>query len=474
MTKLISRGAALACAVLGICTAGPSAIHAQSGETHSLEQLFEERLASVVFVEFFIQMEIERQPFSAVGLVADDHGLIVLLAGVVPEWVKPEDLRDIRVHLPNTSGDGFRAEYLGPDLLNGWNYIRVEEQGRAGLRPITAYPTAVPLTGETLWGICMTNAELDYLPYFRSGRLAAAQMLPLMTGFLDHPAAAPGGPLFNTDGAFVGAAGNPMGEEREMWVRGEAFRVNIRNPDESHVFLFADPFLSELGKPPARPIGDPRPWLGIVGMRPIDRDTAEFLGLENQGALVISEVLEDSPAMAAGLQNRDIVVAVDGERLPRFRPSAIVSSFFERSILQHAVGDTVRLSVIRDGAAEPVEVAVTLVEGPETVRAAPRKYFESLGLTVRRLTLGDALQKRVPWKQTRGAVVTFVRPNSPPAVAGLQPGDWIQSIDGSPVDSFEAVETALAALQDDPARSEYVLLVYRDNDTSVLRVRRNN
>ena len=73
--------------------------------------------------------------------------------------------------------------------------------------------------------------------------------------------------------------------------------------------------------------------------------------------------------------------------------------------------------------------------------------------------------------ETTGTVAHFVKPSSPAAVAGLRQEDWIKEIDGTEVKTFAAATEKLAAIERDPLRSEFVLLVSRGGETAVLRVK---
>jgi serine protease Do len=64
-----------------------------------------------------------------------------------------------------------------------------------------------------------------------------------------------------------------------------------------------------------------------------------------------------------------------------------------------------------------------------------------------------------------------VKPNTPPAAAGLMAGDMILEIDGQPADDYARSVENLGAIENDPARSEFVLLISRGAETQVIRVR---
>jgi len=438
--------------------------------TEAFVQAFEARTKSFVYVEYTFMRELDRQNGEAVGMVVDEDGLVVLLEGVIPDWLPIDQIKEIRVFTARSEDDGYSAVYLGADPLNGWGYLRVEEKGRAELTPITQFGKTGATMGEELWGVCLTGEDLGYLPYYRFGRLSASHPLPLMTGFLTDDAAVPGGAVFNRSGVFVGWAGSALPVERDMWIGGELYRVNMRNRDETYSFLYADEFLKWMGNVPDSPIADERPWLGVSGMRPIEKDTAAFLGLEKRGAVVVSDVIADTPAAEAGIQSRDIIIGIDGEVIPHFKPDMVVQHYVERSIRSHAIGSEMRLKIIRG--VEELEIVVVLGQAPKPLRAAQRKYFGGLGMTVREIVMGDAVQRRERFKEMSGIMVSFVKPNSPPSEAGLMPGDWVLAIDGKELKGIGDGLDVLELLEADVGKVEYVLLINRNNETSVLRVRR--
>ena len=60
------------------------------------------------------------------------------------------------------------------------------------------------------------------------------------------------------------------------------------------------------------------------------------------------EVVESSPASAAGLRPGDIVVAIDGEHVAGTRD-------IQRKMLAGAIGTPTRIEVVRDGSALTIE-----------------------------------------------------------------------------------------------------------------------
>ncbi len=209
------------------------------------------------------------------------------------------------------------------------------------------------------------------------------------------------------------------------------------------------------------------PWFGAHGLQPIDPDVATFLGIAS--GCVVSEVLAGSPAEKAGLKDRDVIIAINGEALPRLKPDRVMALFVSREVNRRAPGDTFKVTVLRER--QRVEVSATLVEEPKLQREAQKKYFDRLGVTVREFVYADGVIRRAPVAEHQGLIAHFVKANSPAATAGVGTDDWIREIDGVPVTSFDQASQQLAAIQSDEARAEAVMLLKRGGETQLVRIK---
>ena len=88
---------------------------------------------------------------------------------------------------------------------------------------------------------------------------------------------------------------------------------------------------------------------------------------------------------------------------------------------------------------------------------------------MREFLLTDGIRRRIPKEEMNGAIVNFVRRSSAVETAGLRNGDWIKQIEGAPVDSYQAVLDVLDKVEGDEEKTEFVLLVERNNETSFIR-----
>ena len=101
------------------------------------------------------------------------------------------------------------------------------------------------------------------------------------------------------------------------------------------------------------------PWLGISGGL-VTEEVAAALNLPaDQTGILISQVINDSPAATAGLRggnNPDVIIGVDGQEITAF--DDLLGYLVQRTV----VGQTIELEILRDG--QPQTVNVTLSARP--------------------------------------------------------------------------------------------------------------
>jgi S1-C subfamily serine protease len=96
-------------------------------------------------------------------------------------------------------------------------------------------------------------------------------------------------------------------------------------------------------------------WLGIEGT---DLDGATALDLDLDGGAIVNAVKPATPAEAAGLAARDVIVSIDGQ--PVLSMGALVAA-----LRNHRPGETVTIEVVRDDKARSTHT-LTLAERPAT------------------------------------------------------------------------------------------------------------
>jgi Do/DeqQ family serine protease len=177
-----------------------------------------------------------------------------------------------------------------------------------------------------------------------------------------------------------------------------------------------------------------RPWLGVK-FEPVTRELSEALGLERVLGAFVADVYEKSPAEAAGIKVKDVIIAVDGVEVDD--PRALTYRLNTKG-----VGATVTLKVIRDGAERTVEVA--LAEAPGLEAAAQRELAGAHPLDGARVAeLSPAIAAELGLPRLAGVVVVDVKGGSIAQGLGLKPGDLVRRVGRSRIDTLDELERVL-------------------------------
>jgi Do/DeqQ family serine protease len=172
-----------------------------------------------------------------------------------------------------------------------------------------------------------------------------------------------------------------------------------------------------------------RGQLGIL-VQDLTPELAQELGMKAPRGAVVSQVLPGSGAAKAGLQPRDVILAVDGA------PIHDASDLRNRIALLER-GQTAKLEILRDGKKLDVEVTVAIVQQPELDAGSISPLLH--GVELSGITPSSPAYGRVA-----GVEVRAVTQNSPAWDAGLRQGDVVTSVNRQVVASVEDVRTALS------------------------------
>ncbi len=187
---------------------------------------------------------------------------------------------------------------------------------------------------------------------------------------------------------------------------------------------------------------------GFLGIQPgtISRNDVRLGGerLPQPSAAVATQVAVDSPAFQAGLRNGDVILAIDDRTI------------YDDADLMRLIGlrgpdATVELRVRRANGAETTTLKVRLGKWPvyddATILSTARRYPPWRGIEVdyptsrRRFLSSDLLDA-----YRRAVVVTSVAADSPAARAGLQAVEFVQQVNGAPVQTPAEFQAAVAGM----------------------------
>jgi len=110
------------------------------------------------------------------------------------------------------------------------------------------------------------------------------------------------------------------------------------------------------------------------------------------------------------MKGHDIIIAIDGRPLPRFRPDRVVADYIEKEIRRRRPGDLMKLTVLRGP--DRIQLSAQLKDAPKLVREARREYFDGLGFTAREFVYGDAIARRLKPGGGRGWLSILSNPTA--------------------------------------------------------------
>lgn len=183
---------------------------------------------------------------------------------------------------------------------------------------------------------------------------------------------------------------------------------------------------------------------GQIGIVPqtITPALATALQLPQDWGVLIADVAPGSSAQSAGLQVDDIVLSANGKPLENARQLGL-------TIYQNA-GNTLALSIQRGSRTRTIQVAV--LERPKdpdrilSLVKPDRNFVPQLGILA--VDLDEKVAPLLPTlRKFAGAVVAGIVVQTSSLEDSLHSGDVIYSINGTPIDSLDALKTASARLK---------------------------
>ncbi len=180
---------------------------------------------------------------------------------------------------------------------------------------------------------------------------------------------------------------------------------------------------------------------GFVGIsfQPIDESLARALDLPQARGIIVTEIVEDSPASEAGIRSEDVIIKFNGRNIQS-------PSDFRRRVAEMMPGTEVTLTLVRDG--EEVEIKLVLGEFPtdEIAVADQETIRDIIGFSVTDLT-ADLKERLRIRPNIEGVIVEEIDRNSSAAQNGLRQGDIILSLNRRPVTSVSEFNEGISSLE---------------------------
>lgn len=316
-----------------------------SNSSTALPEIFERTQESVVSV----QTEGEGSGAQGSGFVYDTQGHIVTNEHVI------QGASEVEVTF--LSGTQLEAEVAGKDPYTDIAVLRVDP-AKEDLQPLSLGRTEDVRVGERVaaignpFGLSGTMTSGIISQRDRLLRTEGQFSIPnvLQTDAAINPGNS-GGPLLNMNGEIVGV--NTAISSNTGTFNGVGFAVSVETVKRVVPGLIED--------------GDYKhPWIGVSG-HDVTPELAEAMDLNFTHGFLLVEVVEDSPADQAGLEaggrevtlegvervvGGDVIVGIDGKRVRK------IDDILNYLAKETSVGDTITLTVVRDGERRDFELTL--------------------------------------------------------------------------------------------------------------------
>ena len=366
------------------------------------------------------------------GFIVSADGTILTNAHVV------KDAKEVTVKL--TDRREFRAKVLGADEKTDIAVLKIDAKD---LPTVALGSTKDLKVGEWVLAI---GSPFGFENTVTAGVVSAkGRSLPddsyvpfIQTDVAINPGNS-GGPLLNTRGEVVGI--NSQIYSRSGGYQGVSFAIPI------DVAVQIKDQIVATGKATHARLG--------VAVQEVNQAFADSLKLDKPEGALVSNVEKGSPGDKAGLRSGDVIRAVDGQPI-------VSSGDLPAVIGQRKPGSQVTLDVWRQGAREQITAKLGDASDKGSVVA---KNDEAVGQG----KLGLALRPLQPQERREAEVengLLIEDAAGPSALAGVQAGDVLLAINGTPAQSVEQVREVAAK-----AGKSVALLIQRGSDRIFVPVR---
>jgi serine protease Do len=232
-----------------------------------------------------------------------------------------------------------------------------------------------------------------------------------------------GGPLVNMSGEVVGI--NSAILSRTGGNVGIGFSIPVNMAKRIYTELAAKGKVT-------------RGWLG-VSIQPLTPELAKSFGLKEPNGVLISDVMQQSPAATAGIASGDVIIEFDKKKVDS--PQEL-----QKAVAATTPGRAVPLKVWRDKGEKTLEIKIGETPDEAVALKSTNKGKSLLGLDVRPIT--PELARQLNLRTPEGVIVFSVDEESAASEAGLQRGDVIREVNRQKVRSVQDFEKVTKDVKD--------------------------
>ncbi|MCJ0764358.1 DegQ family serine endoprotease [Variovorax terrae] len=366
------------------------------------------------------------------GFIVSPDGIILTNAHVV------RDAKEVTVKL--TDRREFRAKVLGADPKTDVAVLKIDAKN---LPVVTLGKTSELKVGEWVLAI---GSPYGFENTVTAGVVSAkGRSLPddsavpfIQTDVAVNPGNS-GGPLFNARGEVIGINSQIYSQTGGYQGLSFAIPIDVANKIKNQLVATGKVEHARLG----------------VAVQEVNQTLADSFKLDKPNGALVSSVEKNGPADKAGLQPGDVILSLNGQPI-------VSSGDLPAALGLAAPGDKVKLEIWRKGGRDTVTAQLGNA-GDKTTQTASKGDGESHG------KLGLALRPLQPDEKREAGVadgLLIQDASGPAAMAGVEAGDVLLAVNGTPVRSIDQVRAAVAK-----SDKSVALLIQRGEDKIFVPVR---
>jgi serine protease Do len=352
------------------------------------------------------------------GVVVDPSGIVLTNAHVVE--------RATDIEIATSDGKKHKAKLVGVDRRTDLAVLRLQGGG--------PFPAATLGDSEKIkvgdWVLAIGSPfglQQTVTAGIISAKGRSLNQGGLYDDFLQTDAAInpgnSGGPLVNMNGEVVGI--NSAILSRSGGNIGIGFAIPANMARRIYTELVAKGKVT-------------RGWLG-VSIQPLTPELAASFGLSAPKGVLISDVVQDSPAEKAGIKAGDIITEFNGKKVD-------TPQDLQKAVTATEPGKSAAVSLWRDKAQKSVDLKIAETPDDGVALRSGSKGRSLVGLEVRPITPDVARQLNL--RSTEGVVVFRVEEEGPAAEAGVQRGDVIREVNRQRIRSMQDFDRAVRDLKE--------------------------
>jgi len=403
----------------------------------SLAAIHQQLSPAIGLVEYSVEItndndgETSKRDSNAPGIVVTPSGLVMTHGHMLRQNARP-------FNIAVTLGAGPEKKKYEAVLLDKPRdinvvFLRLKSDTPLQLPAIRFAPAEGLALGAPVALVGMLGDTFDYARSIQEARVSAILDKPRRAYCLDQMVRFGyiGGPVADAEGRVVGVLGYDLSREE-----GGELYTRSGNPLIFQASLFQKYIDSPPGEPKEGQAGG-EAWLGVM-TQPLTDDLVRYWKLAQDTGILVSMVVEGSPAESVGLRPGDIIAEFNGTPIRAKADEDVLD--FSKLIRDTGVNKEVELKVLREG--QVLSLRATLGTRPRSAREAEEYSDPYFGLTVRELTADLRIRLNLP-EDVQGVIVRRVESGSAAQLGKMRPGVIILGIGGQPIHSIAEFKAAL-------------------------------